>query len=152
MPYYLTVFSSPHPTHTQWYGVHLDGAGHVSKLDLRSNCLKGKHHHHHPHPPLLLCFPSLTLSSRNACPPLPSPLPPLLPPLCPPLLAGKLPAALSLLSSLQQLDIYNNPVSGSVPPEFGALLCLRDLYLGKTELRIDRANLQALLPHCRLRL
>ena len=32
------------PTHPigQWYGVHLDGSGHVSKIDLRSNCLKGR--------------------------------------------------------------------------------------------------------------
>ncbi|KAJ1412259.1 hypothetical protein B484DRAFT_402372, partial [Ochromonadaceae sp. CCMP2298] len=64
----------------------------------------------------------------------------------------KLPAALSLLSSLQQLDVYNNPLCGSVPLEWCALAALRDLYLGKTQLRVDRAQLQTMLPLCKLRL
>lgn len=35
--------SAAHPI-AHWYGVHLDGAGHVWKIDLRGNGLKGTTH------------------------------------------------------------------------------------------------------------
>lgn len=70
------------------------------------------------------------------------------------LIIGKLPPALSLLTSLQHLDLYNNLITGDIPEEYGALTCLRDLYLGNNpcSVSIDRAALHALLPNCKLRL
>jgi Leucine-rich repeat (LRR) protein len=67
--------------------------------------------------------------------------------------AGQLPAALSLLTSLQHLDLYNNMLMGDIPSEYSALVHLRDLYLGKNpQLNIDRAALHVQLPLCKLRL
>jgi len=68
-------------------------------------------------------------------------------------LIGKLPPALSLLTSLQHLDLYNNLVSGAIPAEYKALVALKDLYLGgNPSMAVDRAALHAMLPNCRLRL
>ncbi len=66
--------------------------------------------------------------------------------------AGELPPALSLLTSLQHLDLYNNLISGGIPEEYAELTALRDLYLGHTSMTIDRAALHAMLPNCKLRL
>lgn len=68
------------------------------------------------------------------------------------MVVGMLPPALSLLTSLQQLDLYGNLITGDIPPEYGELVALRDLYLGNNPMSIDRAALHALLPHCKLRL
>ena len=66
---------------------------------------------------------------------------------------GKLPAALSLLTSLQQLDLYNNYITGDIPEEYSELASLRDLYLGGNPgMQIDRAALYSILPNCKLRL
>lgn len=66
---------------------------------------------------------------------------------------GKLPPALSLLTSLQHLDLYNNLVTGAIPAEYKALVALKDLYLGgNPSMAVDRAALHAMLPNCRLRL
>lgn len=68
-------------------------------------------------------------------------------------MTGRLPPALSLLTTLQHLDLYNNLLSGPIPSEYQSLVSLKDLYLGANPtLTIDRAALHALLPQCRLRL
>jgi len=66
---------------------------------------------------------------------------------------GKLPPALSLLTSLQHLDLYNNLVSGAIPAEYAALSAMKNIYLGgNPQMIVDRAALHAMLPGCRLRL
>jgi Leucine-rich repeat (LRR) protein len=57
-----------------------------------------------------------------------------------------------LLTHLQHLDLYGNLISGDIPAEYAELTSLRDLYLGSNPVRIDRAALHAMLPHCKLRL
>lgn len=67
-------------------------------------------------------------------------------------LRGELPGTLSLLPSLQYLDLYNNRISGKIPDSYTSLQGLRDLWVTNTELTIERARLKAMLPHCKIRL
>ena len=69
-------------------------------------------------------------------------------------LRGRLPESLGLLSRLEYCDLYNNSLCGPVPSSVAKLTKLKDLYL--TENRAldipSRAELQSLLPKCRLRI
>lgn len=67
---------------------------------------------------------------------------------------GRLPEALYLLSHLQYLDLSNNRLSGSLPMEFQKLLSLRDLWLDRNNFgsNVRKADVQVLLPQCRIRI
>lgn len=69
-------------------------------------------------------------------------------------LQGRLPEALYLLSHLQYLDLSNNRLSGNLPMEFQKLLSLRDLWLDRNNFgcNVRKADVQVLLPHCRIRI
>jgi hypothetical protein len=67
-------------------------------------------------------------------------------------LLGELPEALYLLSSLEYLDLYNNYIRGRVPLLYKSLLSLKDLWLdGSNDMEDKKAQIQSLLPHCRVR-
>ena len=69
-------------------------------------------------------------------------------------LRGPLPESLGLLARLEYCDFYNNSLCGPVPPSVAKLTRLKDLYL--TENRAldipSRAELQGMVPQCRLRI
>lgn len=68
---------------------------------------------------------------------------------------GRLPEALYLLSHLEYLDLSNNNIAGSLPHEFRKLTKLRDLWLdrnGFSNHAMRKADIQVLLPQCRIRL
>jgi len=67
-------------------------------------------------------------------------------------LKGKLPEALSLLTSLQYIDLYNNELEGSIPElYFQRLTNVKDLWLVNNKLQVDRAKLKSRWPKCKIR-
>ena len=75
---------------------------------------------------------------------------------------GRLPPAFSLLTSLESLDLYNNPqLVGPLPEELADLRgSLRNIWLGDTGIAVQmaahggkgRVELRRLLPNCLIRL
>jgi hypothetical protein len=68
-------------------------------------------------------------------------------------LHGHLPEALYLLNHLTYLDFYNNSLYGDFPVLYKNLTNLRDLWLdGTNRISAQKAQIQKLLPNCRIRL
>ena len=69
-------------------------------------------------------------------------------------LRGQIPPSIGRLTRLEYLDLNNNRICGSIPSSLAACVRLKDLYLtDNMELNVpSRAELQALIPKCKLRI
>ena len=94
-----------------WYGVHTDASGRVTRLYLTGNDLSG------PIPPELGNLGDLEILDLAAND-----------------LSGPVPPELGNLGELVDLDLYYNALSGPIPPELGNLGELVDLDLGHNDL------------------
>ena len=96
----------------QWYGVVLNAAGRVIKLNLKSNGLNGEI-------PVelgqLADLRRLSLYGNT--------------------LVGQIPPSLGNLSNLEHLDLGKNQLRGQIPPSLGNLSNLQFLYLANNQLR-----------------
>lgn len=70
-------------------------------------------------------------------------------------LYGSLPEALYLMTSLQSLDLSNNNLEGEFPASYQQLQNLKDLWLDRNPAfarQVTKAQIQQLLPSCRIRI
>eukprot|EP01040_Poterioochromonas_malhamensis_P011321 gene11321-12334_t len=70
-------------------------------------------------------------------------------------LYGSLPEALYLMTSLQSLDLSNNSLEGEFPTSYQQLQDLKDLWLDRNPAfarQVTKAQIQQLLPSCRIRI
>ena len=96
----------------EWFGVTTDDNGHVTRLDLEENQLKGEIP---PELGNLARLEWLDLSENQ--------------------LKGEIPPELGNLARLEWLDLSENQLKGEIPPELGNLTNLRILDLSENQLK-----------------
>ncbi len=95
----------------EWFGVTVNAAGRVSRVELRRNNVSG---HIPPELGTLGALEVLGLPQNE--------------------LTGRIPPELERLSRLTQLDFFGNQLSGAIPPQLGNLTSLETLSLGANRL------------------
>ena len=94
-----------------WYGIGVNSAGRVTRIDLNRNGLSGEV------PSEIQYFPHLRLLRLDYNE-----------------LEGEVPSEIGLLTELRRMDIDGNNFTGQIPPEIGRLVKLEELWMGGNDM------------------